>query len=118
MPFQIKDKTERFKLPALPEVSNVFFTDLLGTEDKSTRDPIVGAWFRMEKGPEATPPTYEYDEFGVVVEGEFNFRDEAGNAATVKAGDVFFFPRGSTVTFSSDSYGEAVKCRTQALAKL
>jgi hypothetical protein len=23
----------------------------------------------MEKGEEATPPTYEYDEFGVVIEG-------------------------------------------------
>ncbi|KAL4902021.1 hypothetical protein BDW74DRAFT_181179 [Aspergillus multicolor] len=118
MPFQIKDKTERFKLPGQPGVPNVFFADLLGTEDKTTPNPIVGAWFRMEKGSEATPPKYEYDEFGVVIEGEFNFRDETGNAATVTAGDIFFFPRGSTITFSSDSYGLAVKCRTQALAKL
>lgn len=84
MPFQVKDKTERFKLPALPGIPNVFFSrsklkypyslltwtdDLLGTERKDVADPLVGAWFRMEKGPEATPPTYEYDEFGVVIEG-------------------------------------------------
>ncbi|KAL5044337.1 hypothetical protein BDW71DRAFT_209339 [Aspergillus fruticulosus] len=114
MPFQIRDKTERFKLPVFHGVPNVYF----GTEDKSIPNPIVGAWFRMEKGPESSPPTYEYDELGVVVEGEFNFRDETGKRATAKAGDVFFFPRGSTITFSSDSYGLAVKCRTQALAKL
>lgn len=86
MPFQVKDKTERFKLPAFPGVPNVFFSrsyashinavcayfkpdDLIGTERKDVADPIVGAWFRMEKGPESTPPTYEYDEFGVVIDG-------------------------------------------------
>lgn len=31
--------------------------------------PIVGCWFRMEKGPESTPPKYEYDEAGAVLEG-------------------------------------------------
>ncbi|BCS28351.1 uncharacterized protein APUU_61399S [Aspergillus puulaauensis] len=118
MPFQVKDKTERFKLPALAGVPNVFFNDLIGTERKDVADPIVGAWFRMEKGPESTPPTYEYDEFGVVIDGEFNFRDETGESTTVKTGDVFFFTRGSTITFSSDSYGLAVKCRTERFAKL
>lgn len=43
--------------------------DLIGTERKDVADPIVGAWFRIEKGPESTPPTYEYDEFGVVIDG-------------------------------------------------
>ncbi|PWY94744.1 hypothetical protein BO94DRAFT_582134 [Aspergillus sclerotioniger CBS 115572] len=118
MPFQIKDKTERFKLAALPGVPNVFFDDMLGTQQSDIPDPIVGAWFRMEKGTESTAPTYEYDEFGVVYEGEFNFRDETGQTATLKAGDVFFFPRGSTITFSSDSYGLAVKCRSQRYVKL
>ncbi|KAL4922086.1 hypothetical protein BDW62DRAFT_197322 [Aspergillus aurantiobrunneus] len=121
MPFRLKDKTERFKLPGYPGVPNVFF----GLNNGYARDrtdqcagPIVGAWFRMEKGPESTPPKYEYDEFGIAVEGEFNFRDETGQTATVKLGDVFFFPRGSTITFSSDSYGLAVKCRYQPFAKL
>ncbi|RMJ21216.1 hypothetical protein PHISP_07914 [Aspergillus sp. HF37] len=69
MPFQVKDKSERFKVPAFPENPNVFFGDLLGTERSNISNPIVGAWFRMEKGPEATPPMYEFDEFGVVIEG-------------------------------------------------
>ncbi|KAL3434390.1 hypothetical protein BDV09DRAFT_195900 [Aspergillus tetrazonus] len=118
MPFQIRNKTERFKLPIFPGVPNVYFADQLGTQDTKIPNPIVGAWFRMEKGPVSTPPSYEYDEIGVVVEGEFNIRDETGNTATVKAGDLLFFPRGTTITFSSDTYGLAVKCRTQTLAKL
>ena len=50
--------------------------------------------------------------------GEINLRDETGETATVRAGHVFFFPRGSTITFSSDSYGLAVKCGGRYLAKL
>lgn len=34
-------------------------------------NPIAGAWFRMEKGEDATPPKYEYDEFGIVIEGMY-----------------------------------------------
>ncbi|KAL2808866.1 hypothetical protein BJX63DRAFT_439117 [Aspergillus granulosus] len=118
MPFQTKDNTERFKIPKYGGISNVYFGDVLGIEDPNTPNPIVGAWFRMEKGEEATPPKYEYDEFGVVIEGEINLRDETGKMATVRTGDVFFFPRGSTITFSSDSYGLAVKCGGRHLAKL
>ncbi|KAL4954137.1 hypothetical protein BDW69DRAFT_183817 [Aspergillus filifer] len=69
MPIHIKDKTESFKLPGIPDVPNVFFRDLLGTQDPNLQNPIVGALFRMERGPESTPPTYQYDEFGVVIEG-------------------------------------------------
>ncbi|KAJ5608620.1 hypothetical protein N7537_005239 [Penicillium hordei] len=118
MPFQIKDNTERFKIPNYGGIQNVYFAYLLGTKDTDVSHPIVGAWFRMEKGEEASPPKYEYDEIGVVIEGEINLRDETGETATVRAGDVFFFPRGSTITFSSDSYGLALKCAGRYLAKL
>ena len=43
--------------------------DYLGTTDAEASSPISGSWFRIEKGPEATPPRYEYDEIGVVIEG-------------------------------------------------
>ena len=72
----------------------------------------------MEKGPQATPPTYGYDEVGVVIEGEMTFRDESGQTATVKTGDTFFFPRGSTITFSTESYGVAWKCGARLPSKL
>jgi ethanolamine utilization protein EutQ (cupin superfamily) len=54
----------------------------------------------------------------VVIEGELTFRDETGQTATVKAGDTFFFPRGSTITFSTDSYGVAWKSGARLLSKL
>ncbi|KAL4875680.1 hypothetical protein BJY04DRAFT_223796 [Aspergillus karnatakaensis] len=118
MPFQIKPSTSSLTIPAFPGVPNVHFGDVLGTSDPALPSPIAGAWFRMDKGPESTPPTYEYDEFGVVIEGSFNFRDETGQSVTVRRGDVFFFPRGSTITFSSEDFGVAVKVRGQALARL
>lgn len=44
--------------------------------------------------------------------------DEAGQKAKVKAGQVFFFPAGSTITFSSANFGIAWKCRTTHMGKL
>ncbi|KAE8148732.1 hypothetical protein BDV25DRAFT_141473 [Aspergillus avenaceus] len=114
MGIQIKSKTEIFKIPisTAPPTSTLtnLPADTIGTTADKTATPIVGSWFRIEKGPEATPPKYEYDEVGVMIEGEINLRDENGHTATVKAGDVFFFPRGSTITFSTGSYGLAWKC--------
>lgn len=43
---------------------------MLGSRDTSVKNPIVGSWFRIERGPVATPPKYEYDETGVVFEGQ------------------------------------------------
>lgn len=60
----------------------------------------------------------DYDEVVVVIENEMTFRDESGQTATVKAGDTFFFPRGSTITFSSESYGVACKCGARKPSKL
>ncbi|KUL90029.1 hypothetical protein ZTR_02806 [Talaromyces verruculosus] len=123
MVLQVKQKTELYKVASFGGIPNVFFEDLLGTESDKVANPIVGSWFRIESGPEATPPKYEYDEVGVVIEGsytsssspsfrsflfltwvdhigEINMRDETGQSITVKQGDTFFFPRGSTITFS------------------
>lgn len=43
--------------------------DFLGSHNDGLPNPIVGSWFRIEQGPPATPPKYEYDEVGVVIEG-------------------------------------------------
>ncbi|KAL2825858.1 hypothetical protein BJY01DRAFT_241485 [Aspergillus pseudoustus] len=122
MVLQVKRKTELFKVPNYGGIPNVYFADILGTQQPpdalpkqptpatSAANPIVGSWFRMESGPEATPPRYEYDEVGVVLEGEITLRDESGQTTTVTPGDVFFFPRGSTISFSSKTYGVAWKC--------
>lgn len=78
-----------FNVPRYGDIPNIFFgttplshyyhrrdidsrniADLLGTSKSGEKNPIVGSWFRIEKGPESTPPTYSYDEVGVVIEGE------------------------------------------------
>lgn len=103
--------------PCSQSLTTTSSADYLGTE-QDIPSPITGSWFRIEKGPESTPPKYEYDEVGVVIEGEMTFKDETGQTATVKAGDTFFFPRGSTITFSTDSYGVAWKCGARLPSKL
>ncbi|OCT54706.1 hypothetical protein CLCR_03211 [Cladophialophora carrionii] len=94
MVFSVKPKTEKFKvqnIPGAPE--HVYFSewdswriscchthpmralpnsstaDFLGSRDEKVPNPITGSWFRIEQGPPATPPKYEYDEVGVVIEG-------------------------------------------------
>ena len=59
--------------------------DLLGTESDKIANPIVGSWFRIESGPEATPPKYEYDEVGVVIEGSYpsSFRPSFPSLANI-----------------------------------
>ncbi|PYH97063.1 hypothetical protein BO71DRAFT_417333 [Aspergillus ellipticus CBS 707.79] len=97
MGFQVRSKDEIDKILRVENIPNIFFE---------------------RKGPESTPPKYSYDEVGVVIEGEINLRDETGQTAIVRPGDTFFFPRGSTITFSSDSYGVAWKCGGRVLAKI
>ncbi|OKP14738.1 hypothetical protein PENSUB_11496 [Penicillium subrubescens] len=117
MVFQIKTKAEIFKIPNFGGIPNIYFADYLGTQ-QDTPSPITGSWFRIEKGPPSTPPKYDYDEVGVVIEGKITFKDATEQTAIVKAEDTFFFPRGSTITFSTDSYGVAWKCGARLQSKL
>ena len=71
MGFEVKPRTEIFKIQNIEVGSHVFFSDILGSRDAAVNNPIVGSWFRIEQGPAATPPKYEYDEAGVVFEGDF-----------------------------------------------
>ncbi|KAJ9488878.1 hypothetical protein VN97_g4400 [Penicillium thymicola] len=118
MPFLVKPESEIYQVPKFQEIPNVFISDSIGTVEGKTANPLTGAWFRMEQGPSVTSPTYEYNEIGIMVKGEMNFMDEAGQKAKVKAGQVFFFPAGSTITFSSANFGIAWKCRTTHMGKL
>lgn len=43
----------------------------------------------------------------IIVEGSFEISDETGKKVTAKPGDVFFFPSGSKITFSTEDYGLA-----------
>lgn len=43
----------------------------------------------------------------IILEGEFEISDETGQKVTATPGDVFYFPEGVTITFSTPSYGLA-----------
>ncbi|EXJ68494.1 uncharacterized protein A1O5_08287 [Cladophialophora psammophila CBS 110553] len=119
MVLEVKSKTEMFKVQNIPGVpEHVYFTDFLGSRDENAPNPITGSWFRIERGPPSTPPKYEYDEVGVVIEGSITLQDEGGAKETVKAGDIFMIHRGSTVAFSSSDYGIAFKCGSRLMARL
>ncbi len=42
---------------------------------------------------------FPYDEFGYVLEGTLELTDESGDTETFGPGDLFFIPRGTTVTW-------------------
>lgn len=43
----------------------------------------------------------------IILEGEYEISDETGQKVQAKPGDVFFFPKGATITFTTESYGLA-----------
>jgi uncharacterized cupin superfamily protein len=82
-------------------------TSLISTSDKRNPDkPMSAGFYRLEKG---TPLVYEYtyDEMKIILEGEFEIADETGQKVTAKPGDVFYFPKGAKITFTTPSYGLA-----------
>jgi ethanolamine utilization protein EutQ (cupin superfamily) len=76
---------------------------LYSTDDKS---PISAGFYRLEPG---TPLVYDYTyhEMKIIVSGSFDISDEAGNKAHGVAGDVFYFPKGSKITFTTEEGGLA-----------
>lgn len=43
----------------------------------------------------------------IIVEGQFKISDETGQTVTAGPGDVFYFPKGSKITFTTEDYGLA-----------
>jgi ethanolamine utilization protein EutQ (cupin superfamily) len=66
--------------------------------------PITAGFYRLEAG---TPLVYEYTyhEMKIIVDGVFEISDETGQKVTGRKGDVFYFPKGSKITFSTESFG-------------
>lgn len=74
------------------------------SEKDNAEKPITCGFYRLEKG---TPLvyTYTYDEMKIILEGEFEISDETGQKVTARPGDVFYFPKGAKITFTTPSYG-------------
>lgn len=91
----------------LPVISYIDRTTANRISDSYNPDkPISAGFYRLEKG---TPLTYEYsyDEMKIILEGEYEISDETGQKVTALPGDVFHFPKGSKITFTTPSYGLA-----------
>lgn len=56
---------------------------------------------------EALTGKYPYNETLIVLEGSFEMIDGAGNKSSSSKGDVYFYPAGSMVTFSTTEGGLA-----------
>ena len=103
------DKAIEKPLPSMEVAgTNAFLRDVAVSEDPEKT--IVGGFFRMEKSDEALVYEYTYHEMKIIVEGEMLISDEEGNTAHATPGDVFYFPKGSVITFQSPSYGIGFFC--------
>lgn len=105
MPLTFVPRAEGYeKKQPLIAANNSFLGDVINTENPGKE--LSSGFYRQEKG---TPLvyTYTYDEMKIVLEGNFRMEDEAGTVVEAKPGDTFFFPAGTTITFSSTDYGLA-----------
>ncbi|CZF85857.1 cupin domain-containing protein [Grimontia marina] len=90
---------------------NAYFEDIVGSADPNA--PIACGIFKIEKGNPLVY-TYDYDDSKVILDGHIYFSD--GNQKVKgEVGDVLFFPKGSTITFSTDDSGLAYACGQRKL---
>jgi ethanolamine utilization protein EutQ (cupin superfamily) len=87
---------------------NAFLGDVAVSADPEKT--IVAGFYRMEKSDEPLVYEYTYDEMKIIVEGEMKITDQTGHSVEAKVGDVFYFPKGSVITFQSPSYGIGFFC--------
>ena len=73
------------------------------------KKPITSGFYRQEAGP-ALHYTYTYDEMKIIVAGEFDISDSTGQSVHATPGDVFYFPKGSEIVFSSPTFGLGFFC--------
>jgi len=94
-----------FKPPLIAN-ENAYLGDIATSQKLAPESPITAGFYRLEKG---TPLvyTYTYHEMKIILEGSFEISDEAGNKVTATPGDVFYFPKGAKITFTTDDYGLA-----------
>jgi len=108
MAYKIYNQITSEDLPSMNiEGVNAFLKDFSVSEDSDR--PITSGLFRLKAG-ESLKYTYTYHEMKFIVEGSFNIEDESGQKATVKAGDLLYFPKGTDMTFTTDNFGLGFFC--------
>lgn len=113
MPFKYTPaaKGKEVKPPPIPSPGKNSFLGDIFTSDAPTDKQISCGFYKQEAG-EALEYYYDYDEMKIIleVEGEYEISDETGAKVSVSPGDVFYFPKGTTVTFKTTGYGYAFFC--------
>ena len=108
MPFKHYKQIKTQELPSM-NIDNVpaFLKDFVISEDKEK--PITSGLFRLKAG-ESLKYTYTYHEMKFIVDGSFIIEDETGQKVTAKPGDLFYFPKGASITFSTPNFGLGFFC--------
>jgi ethanolamine utilization protein EutQ (cupin superfamily) len=108
MPLKHATNAQRMELPSMDVLgTQAFLADVHTSKDPAK--PITCGFFRMESGPPLVYD-YNYEEMKVIVEGEMVISDETGQTVEAKPGDVFYFAKGSRITFASPTYGIGFFC--------
>lgn len=94
---------------------NAFLEDVAASDDPNA--PISFGFFRMEAGNQLEY-TYSYDECKIIVEGEMTIEEPGGQKVDVSPGDVLFFPKGSTIIFTSKSTGLGFYCGQRKIGEV
>ena len=108
MAFKLYNQITNEDLPSMEvEGVNAFLKDFSVSEDSDK--PITSGLFRLKAG-ESLKYTYTYHEMKLIVDGSFIIQDESGQKVTAKPGDLFYFPKGSAITFSTPDFGVGFFC--------
>ncbi|KAK9417653.1 putative RmlC-like cupin domain-containing protein [Seiridium unicorne] len=97
-----------FKIPLLAG-DNAYLGDVFSSDKSNPEKPMSAGLYRLEKG-EPLVYTYKYDEMKIFLEGDMTIKDATGQSVKAGKGDVFFFPAGATITFTTSDYGLAFYC--------
>ena len=108
MAFKLYNQITNEELPSMNvEGVNAFLKDFSVSEDSDK--PITSGLFRLKAG-ESLKYTYTYHEMKLIVDGSFIIQDESGQKVTGKPVELFYFPKGSAITFSTPDFGVGFFC--------
>jgi len=97
---------DQIKVPTLKELgidADGMLGDILQTPGEG---PMTCGFFKMNSSGSFNFD-YSYEEFKVVLEGEFTISDNKMNKFVGKPGDLFHFQNGDKITFDTNSFGLA-----------
>ena len=108
MAFKYYEQIKSQELPSM-QIDNVkaFLKDF--SISKDSEKPITSGLFLLKAG-ESLKYTYTYHEMKFIVDGNFTIEDETGQKVFAKAGDLLYFPKGTSITFSTDNFGLGFFC--------